>query len=121
KYKEEIVEKEKGKKATKLRRVYDKAVSTEEGKDKDLPYSGKTLLIEKKGGKYTFQIEGGDALSDKQVPNLAEEFARQQDEEQLQEQFLPKKAVAVNDGWEIDKDALKTLFAKDAEKGKMEI
>src|SRR5207253_2932476 len=45
KYKEEVIEKEQGKRATKLRRTYDEAVVIEDGKEKELPYSGKTLLI----------------------------------------------------------------------------
>jgi hypothetical protein len=117
KYKEEVLEKEKGKRPSSLRRTYDKAVATEDGKEKELPYSGKTLLIEKKGDKYTFRIDKGDVLKDEEVPSLVKEFKKDEDEEKMQELFLPKKAVAVNDSWNIDKDALKELFGKADESG----
>lgn len=113
KYKEEIIEKEQGKPATKLRRTYDKAVATVDGKDMDLPYNGKVLLIEKKDGKYSFQIEKGDVLKEKDVPGLVKEFSKDDDEEKIQELFVPKKAVAAGDTWKIDKDALKALLGKD--------
>ncbi len=47
-YKETILEKEKGKKATRLRREYTKALVKIGDDDKTLPYEGKTVLIEKK-------------------------------------------------------------------------
>ena len=49
---------------TRIKRVYDKAEvkgrKSPEGKElPDPPYHGKTLLIEKKGNRYEFQVQGG--------------------------------------------------------------
>src|SRR5579871_4752975 len=77
-YKETILEKVKGKKATKLRREYTKAIIKTGDKEKELPYQGKTLLIEKKDdGKYHFTIEGGGELQGKDVEQLNNSFNKE--------------------------------------------
>jgi len=65
-YQETLLEKSLEKnKATRLRRAYDQA-EIARGDDKEtLPYQGKTVLIEKKGDRYEFQIEGGEVLTGK--------------------------------------------------------
>jgi hypothetical protein len=114
KYKEEILEGDGDKPPTKLRRAYDKAQSTgTDGKSKDLPYQGKTLLIEKKGGKTSFKIDGGDELDPKDVPNLVKEFKKDDEAYKLQELFLPKNAVAVGETWKLNKDVVKKLLGNE--------
>jgi hypothetical protein len=114
KYKEEVLEKEPGKRATKLRRTYEKAISTADGKETQLPYHGKVLTIQKADGKYTFQIEKGDVLKDKEIPTLVQEFAKEVDEDKIRDLLLPKDAVAVGASWKLDKDGLKTLLSQES-------
>jgi hypothetical protein len=110
-YKETILEKEKGKKATKLRREYIKAVLKINDNEKELPYQGKTILIEKKeDGKYHFTIEGGAELKGKDAEELNRAFNKEggsdSDEDALEKAILPPKPVKVNGTWTIDADAI---------------
>ena len=116
-YKETILAKEKGKKATKLRREYTKAVVKVGKNETTLPYQGKTVLIEKKDGKYHFQIEGGEELTGKDAELLNKSFNASGEEdvnEQLEKVFLPQKPVKVDETWKIDPDALVKAFSKDS-------
>jgi hypothetical protein len=113
-YKETIVEKEKGKRPTKLRREYTKAAVTINDKETTLPYDGKTVVIEKKDGKYHFTIEGGAELSGKDAEYLNRSFnkkdADDSDEDSLEKAFLPNKPIEVNGTWKVDtKEVLKSL------------
>jgi hypothetical protein len=110
-YTEEILEKEGDKKATKLRRVYEKAQVTEKGKTSTLPYEGKTVLIEKKGDKYVFSVDGKELTGD-DARMLAKEFKDKKDDKDFEALMLPGKPVAVNDTWKIDA----AVFAKDLAK-----
>jgi hypothetical protein len=114
KYKEEILEKEPGKRATKLRRTYEKAISTADGKETQLPYHGKTLMVQKADGKYTFQIEKGEVLKEKEIPTLVQEFSKEVDEDKIRDLLLPKNAVTVGASWKLDKDGLKTLLSQES-------
>jgi hypothetical protein len=113
-YRETVLEKEPGKRrATRLERHYDKAQVTTDGKTRDLPYQGKTVLIEKKEGKYHFRIKDGEELEGDDARQLNEEFNKDADEEfDLQKAVLPGKAVAVNDSWKLDMGPLATTFAR---------
>ena len=114
KYKEEILEKQGDKAATKLRRMYEKAtVAGADGAAKNEVYAGKTVLIEVKDGKPSFRIEGGAELSYKEVPSLVKEFAKGDDDNaKMNELLLPKKPVAVGESWSIDKEVIKKLLGK---------
>lgn len=91
------------KKATLLKRTYQKAVVTEGDKSRALALEGKTVVIEKKGGKYTFQFEGGGAIPEADVKFLDSEFNGNADLElDWDTVVLPKKAVRVGDAWKID-------------------
>jgi hypothetical protein len=111
---ETIIEREGDKVPTKLRRAYTKAQSIAmDGKTTDKPYSGKTLLIEKKGEAFTFKIEGGAELAAKDVPNLVKEMASEGESKKHIELLLPKKAVAAGETWKLGPDVLKKLLGKD--------
>jgi hypothetical protein len=114
-YKETLVEKEKGKRATKIRREYSKATTKTGDKETTLPYDGKTLLIEKKGDKYHFTIEDGAELTGKDAADLDRSFNKESkdNEEDLEKAFLPKKAVKVNETWKVDTDELIKALDKD--------
>jgi hypothetical protein len=111
KYRQTILEMPDAKKRpTRLRRQYDKAQLTTDGKAQTLAYEGKTVLIEKKGDKYHFQIEGGDELTGKDAELLDKEFNKEKDDKsELEKVLLPKKAVRVNETWKIDPEGLKAL------------
>jgi hypothetical protein len=113
-YRETVLEKEPGKRrATRLERHYDKAQVTTDGKARDLPYQGKTVLIEKKEGKYHFRIKDGEELEGDDAKQLNEEFNKDADEEfDLQKAVLPGKAVGINDSWKLDLGPLVTSFAR---------
>jgi hypothetical protein len=92
---------------TKVKRVFEKVVV-----DSQLPgglasksdtaqtLSGKTLLIEKKGDKYEYRIEGGEVL-DKITNDLNDEFNKQEQDKQTKA-LLPRGPVAVNETWKIE-------------------
>jgi hypothetical protein len=116
-YKETVVAKEKGKKATKLRREYTKAVVKVGDKEITLPYQGKTVVIEKKDDdKYHFTIEGGEELTGQNAGLLGGEFAKGGDSEStdLEEVVLPKKPVKEGDTWTIDGATIAEALKKGA-------
>jgi hypothetical protein len=89
---------------TKIKRVYEKALEKSTlGPDKRemaQPYQGKSLLIEKKGDKYEFRIEGG-ALVEQGVMELNVEF-NGIDPPQQKKTFIPPGPVTVDEIWKID-------------------
>jgi hypothetical protein len=111
---ETILEKDPEKhRPTRLKRTYDKAQVTTADKTEDLPYQGKTVLIERKGKEYEFRIDGGEALMGPEARLLAEEFNKTpEDEPDLQKAALPQKAVAVNESWQIDMAPFASTYAK---------
>jgi len=105
-YVDEVIEVAGGaKKPTKLKRTYEKAVVGSDGKNTTLSVEGKTVLIEKKGDKYGFTVDGkaveGDALN-----VLEAEFNKPSTKEDPRELMLPKGAVKPGDGWKLNTDAL---------------
>jgi hypothetical protein len=118
---EETLEREGTKRATRLRRTYEKAQVTKDGKTTTLPYEGKTVLIAKKGDKYTFTIEGGKELTGEEASLLTKEFDKPESETDLEKLLLPGKPVAAGDSWKIDagpilKEMSKEAFHLDKEK-----
>ena len=103
--------------ATRLKRKYEKATVTVDGETTALPYEGKTVLIEKKGDRYVFRIEGGEELTGKDAKELDKEFNRggRISEEELEKALLPKKAVKVNEEWKIEPAVLVKMFKEDGE------
>lgn len=88
------------KKPTKMTRVYHRAEYTEKGKTKTLPYANKTVTIEKGPVGYLFRIKGGALLVGADAKKLQAEFAR--DQEDMEEEMLPKAPVKLNEVWKID-------------------
>jgi hypothetical protein len=115
-FKQTILEQPKGQeRPTKLRREYAKAeASKDDDKAKPLIYQGKTVLIEKKGEKYHFQIVGGDELTGDDATDLDQEFNQgRADGRDFQKVLLPIKPVAVGATWKIDPEK----FVKELTKG----
>jgi hypothetical protein len=103
-YQEKVVEKQAGdRKPRKLQRHYDKAEVKTGGDTRPLAYEGKTVLIEKKGNSYRFQIEGGEELTGKDAEELDHEFNRQGgDSTDFNKLMLPGKPVRVGESWSFD-------------------
>ena len=105
-YIDEIIENPKNaKRPTKLKRTFEKAVVAQ-GRDSklNLPVEGKTVLIEKKGEKYSFTVDGkgvtGDALR-----ILDDEFNRP-GRGDVRDIMFPKKPVKPGESWKIDPEEL---------------
>jgi hypothetical protein len=117
-YKETILEKEKGKRATKLRREYTKAAVKAGDKETTLPYQGKTVLIEKKDAKYHFTVENDKELTGKDAAVLEKEFNKKSmddsDDDKILKILFPKKSVKVGMSWKIDPAILIKEFEKEA-------
>lgn len=114
-YRETILEKPEGRaKPTRLKREYEKAQVQAKDKTETLPYQGKTVLIEKKDGKFQFRIEGGEEIKGADARVLDEEFNKQDSDFDLQKALLPKGAVARDEPWKIDMEPITTAFGKNA-------
>jgi hypothetical protein len=108
-----LINPKEGKKPSKLRRRYEKAEVKIGDDQRTLPYQGKTVLIEKKGSSYHFQIEGGEEITGPDAEALNEEFNRPQGDLADDKFFLPKKPVRINETWKIDTDPLIKSLGKD--------
>jgi len=105
-YRETIVEKPAdAPRPTKLKRQYDKAQVTTDGKTAKLPYQGKTVLIEKKEDIYRFFVEGGAELKDQDAALLAREFNKKSSAA-FDKLLLPGRPVAVGETWGLDTAAI---------------
>jgi hypothetical protein len=108
-YVEEILEKKPDdRRATKLTRTYSVAEKTEKDKTTKPVYAGKTVLIEKKGDKYEFSIDG-KALKEDDAKELFNSFNKKDDEPDDQD-FLPTDPVKVGQGWTVPADKSEKLF-----------
>lgn len=98
------------KRTTKLKRTYEKAVIGTDGKLKSIPIEGKTVLIEKKGDKYSFTVDGkaveGDALK-----LLEDEFNKP--DQDVRDAMLPKKPIKPGETWKIDPEELVRALGKE--------
>jgi hypothetical protein len=92
-------------KPTSLRRTYAKYDEVKDGKTTSHDLAGKTVLIEKKGDKYTFRYDGGDEVTGPAAAKLDKEFNKP--DPNSEKDFLPAKAVAVGESWVIPTDKFK--------------
>jgi hypothetical protein len=102
-----------GEDLVRIKRHYEHAERTVKGTRETLPYQGKTVLIEKKDGKFQFQIEGGEVLEGKDAEELNEEFNKGDFRKLTTEHFLPRQAVKVNEAWKYDVAPLAKAFSND--------
>ena len=113
KYSVEILERDGKKPPTRLRRTYDKAQISKDGTTTTLAYEGKTILIEKKGPRFSFSFEPGRNLTAEEATELSKEFDKPEDRIDPDTVFLPSKAVAAGETWKIDmENCLKYLGAE---------
>lgn len=103
KFKEEILDKEEGKRPSKVRRTYDSAKFTANGKETVLPYSGKAVNIQRLSKSYAFAFDDGKALTADQLGTLPKEFTMERtNDDNMQKFILPGKPVAVGGTWTVD-------------------
>jgi len=105
-----------GEELVRLQRDYDTAERSNDGNQEKLPYQGKTVLIEKKDGKFGFQIKGGSTVEGEDAKELHEEFIKG-DIRKLLDLFLPRKTLKAGDTWTFDVSLIVKEFSKD---GKVE-
>jgi hypothetical protein len=114
-FREEILAKVAGERATKLTRTYTKAELKIGENSEDLAYKGKTVLIEKSGAAYKFSVEG-KALEGRDQGTLPKDFdAKKPSEEESEKLFLPNKPVAEGETWTIDAKELLIRMAGNKE------
>jgi hypothetical protein len=118
KYKEEIVEKPAGKRATKVNRTYSEAIKKVDDQSEKRAYDGKTVAIELKGDKYQFTVDGKE-LTGEDAGTLPENFNSKTSDEELDKILLPSKPVGVGDSWEIDGKKFAKLFGDEEKIAKM--
>lgn len=87
---------------TSLKREYQKAERSVAGVKEALPYQGKTVVLDRKEGKYSFRIDGGDELDGKEAEELNDEFNKGNLKSLNRDTFLPKNPVKVGDPWKLE-------------------
>lgn len=119
-YVEETLERKDGApKATKLTRTYSTAEKTNNGTSTKPGYAGRTLLIEKKGDKYTFTIKG-EPLDEADAKELDRSFNPKGYTPQT-EDFLPAGPVKVGASWTVPAEKSEKMFKSlDAEQMKVD-
>ncbi len=100
------------KKATKARRVYERAEDVKDGTETKLPLHGKTVVIEKKGETYTFTYDDGKAVTGAARDELDKEFNKKGDDDDLDD-FIPKKPLKPGETWKMDTDKIAKSLAKE--------
>lgn len=100
--------------ASKLTRTYEKARTSSDGEKTTLGIEGHTVLIEKKGDKFVFTVDGKEVEAESRKL-LDAEFNKPEGED-TRDLFFPKKAVKPGESWKIDTKSLtKGLSGKDLE------
>jgi hypothetical protein len=100
-YTDEVIENPKNEaRATKLKRTFEKALITTNGKTSALGVEGKTILIEKVGDKYKFTVDGKPLPADSEKL-LNDEFNKG-DQKDPRQVMLPQKPVKPGDTWKVD-------------------
>jgi hypothetical protein len=111
-YVSEVLAVKKGeKKGTKIKRVYEKAEDVKDDTATKLPLHGKTVVIEKKGDKYTFTFDDGKAVDGEPREELDKEFNKK-DEDAIDD-FIPKRPLKPGETWKMDADKLVKALTKE--------
>jgi hypothetical protein len=107
-FKEEILEKEPGKRPTKSKRTYQKAEGAKNGKALELSLVGKEILITREGKKAEYTVDGKELTGDNItfLKMQAHNKSGSDDESAIEDQIVPKQPVAVNETWKVDMDAI---------------
>jgi hypothetical protein len=91
----------------KYTRAYVKATETDGGKTRAFSYQGRTVVFEKKDGKYRVGVVGKQPLDEEDLERLIEKANDGPDKEVVFDRAItPDRAVAVGDRWPVDPVAL---------------
>jgi hypothetical protein len=103
-----------GGRPVKLKRTYQTATEAKDGGEgSDLPLAGKTVVIEKAGGKYTFALDGGGELPKAALTDLDNEFNKR-DEDFGPETLFPDRPIKPGDTWDVTDKLTKVVAGADA-------
>lgn len=101
------------KRPKKFERHYTKALKGKKDAAKERSYEGKTILFEREDDKYVVKAKD-KGVSEKDLAELAQQVNRKGDEKI--NLLLPKKAVEVDQPWQVEKKGLIALLGKEMEK-----
>jgi hypothetical protein len=88
------------KRATKIKRTYQKAVLGKDGKAKSLSVEGKTVLIEKKGEKHSFTVNGQTVGAD--TLKLLQDELDKSASRDFRDAMFPTQPVKPGESWKVD-------------------
>jgi hypothetical protein len=100
---------------TRVRRQYERAEKKDGDKTTRMAFHGKSVLIEKKAGKWRFHYENGPELALEDAIVVYRNFHDDEtvrEEEGLPKMLLPKRPVKVGETWPLDAETI----AKKSEK-----
>jgi hypothetical protein len=97
--------------AEKFKRAYEKAVGTEDGKTFKRSYQGRTVVYERRQGKYWIGVVGKPPLEKKDLDHLFEELSGSgPSSAEGDKAITPDKPVAVGDRWPVNPKILGSIF-----------
>jgi hypothetical protein len=97
-----------------VRRTYEKATSTKNGELTILGLEGKTIVIDKKGEKVQFRLEGGGELAAEDATMLNSELSATF--QGSKNDTLPRQPIRINEPWTVGPEVTgKRATAEDAE------
>jgi hypothetical protein len=97
--------------AEKFKRTYEKAVGTEDGKSATRSYQGRTVVFERRQGKYWLGVVGKPPLEKKDSDHLLEDVNDSGPKSAEGDKAItPDKPVAVGDRWPVNPKFLGSLF-----------
>jgi hypothetical protein len=107
-----ILDRKKGDtRASRYKRVYEKARETEDGKSRNTSYHGRTVLFEQKDGVYRVGVAGKPPLDKKDLDKFIKRANEKTDADIVQDRAItPARAVAVGDRWPVDTKALGSVM-----------
>jgi hypothetical protein len=112
-YQETTLKREAGKNATKLVRAYGKVRAGKDEQLEDGALQSKTVVIEKKGDKYTFTYKDGASVEGEAEAALIKDFSKKSDSSsELEKLVLPAQPVKAGESWKIDMRKIVTELAK---------
>jgi hypothetical protein len=109
---ETILKQESDLRVSKAARDYAKAQLVLDGKSKDGPLQGKSIVAEWKGDKYEFTYKSGEKVEGDAANDLTDQFKSQAEGSNKIELMMPKGPVKVGASWQPDVAAIAGDLAK---------
>jgi hypothetical protein len=96
-----VLEVDKDGRATRYLRTYDKATEKADGKTRTLSYQGRTVLFEKKDGRFRLGVVGDPPLDDEDVERLVRLANGRSETAAIFRNLAPARPVEVGDTWTV--------------------